>query len=63
MHPCTYKYVHIYVCAHISSIKPIRCIFYIQVAVDMDFDREMFKLHTKVNKGEIILGWYVHVWP
>ena len=24
----------------------------------MDFDREMFKLHTKVNKGEIILGWY-----
>ena len=27
--------------------------------MDMDFDREMFKLHTKVNKGEIILGWCV----
>ena len=29
----------------------------VQVAVDMDFDREMFKLHTRVNKGETILGW------
>ena len=30
---------------------------YMQVAVDMDFDHEKFKLHTKVNKGGIIPGW------
>lgn len=28
-----------------------------EVAVDMDFDKEMLKLHQRVNPAEVILGW------
>lgn len=33
--------------------------FFVQVAVDMDFDKEMLKLHQRVNHNEVIVGWYV----
>lgn len=29
-----------------------------EVAVDMDFDKEMLKLHQRVNHNEVIVGWY-----
>tara|TARA_R110002050_G_scaffold59506_2_gene132936 strand:+ start:612 stop:917 length:306 start_codon:yes stop_codon:yes gene_type:complete len=30
-----------------------------QVAVDMVFHRNMFDLHQKANRKEVIVGWYV----
>ena len=32
--------------------------FHFQVAVDMDFDRDMLKLHQRVNRNEVLVGWY-----
>lgn len=30
-----------------------------QVAVDMEFAKNMYELHKRVSPSEVIIGWYV----
>lgn len=34
-------------------------IFFLQVAVDMEFAKNMYELHKRVSPTEVIVGWYV----
>lgn len=40
---------------HVASVMFICCA--LQVAVDMEFAKNMYELHKKVSPSEVIIGW------
>jgi len=43
---------------HLHYVSPRAFSYCLQVAIDIEFAKNMYELHKKVNTSEVVVGWY-----